>query len=352
MEYKGEPRVIHEKRDLKRLTKRRQVITQVLEVIVIILLLLLCLHGGIIWHNTNTIETNICNPLKNAVLSINCTDGNPCTTDRRIAIPTTGCSGSGVTINDTCIQYACEHIPLADGACCNMNDFCYYDDPNKKCMLGNCITDPTLCKGYCVEEGSGPESICNDLPFITSDNMLSVAARCLNHSCVYTVIVEMYIADPYSLLAVDPTNLTDFNITSCLLASCTYGYIDDYVGPDNYNFYSMCTFTYTCAPRLFPVPGTGKKRGENEEIKLIAVPFTGYKMYGKNGLRLPPPYPLFSPDPKLVNHIDLNNESTMPITTAYPMLNVTSQLYTHRATFNALKSLFTQHLTSLSSNVN
>src|ERR1700742_316849 len=49
-----------------------------------------------------------------------------------------------------CHRDICIHERMVNGSCCNKEDYCYYDDPCKKCVFGVCQSpNASLCKGFC-----------------------------------------------------------------------------------------------------------------------------------------------------------------------------------------------------------
>jgi hypothetical protein len=340
-------RVKREKRDrdeinkaeLKRLNQRKQRITLILEAVIIVLLLVLIPFLLNVMKTTDTVQSTVC-PVNTGAISLDCSDGDPCTMDVKTLLPTTECSGSQVS-TQSCVQYACQHIKMANGSCCNSNDFCYTDDPNKKCVLGECITDPLLCKGYCTNHSSQ----CPELPFIVQDYYTSVSTACYSHACVYTVTVEMYIADPYSLLYDDPLDMTYFNISSCLVASCDYRFLTGLI--EGNRQLSICTFGWSCAPLLFPKNSGGKRKRGFEGVddassssnisSMTRIPHIGVKRSSKLS-----PSSLMPPDPSTMRTINITNESTWTYI-SYPQLSYIQELEVNHDQFVRLQEVITEY---------
>ena len=60
--------------------------------------------------------------------------------ESRLACPTSNGCQVGVLrqmcqTDDPCEQYECVIENLADGSCCDRNDFCNYEDPTKTCVM-------------------------------------------------------------------------------------------------------------------------------------------------------------------------------------------------------------------------
>jgi len=210
----------------------------------IIIIILLLIHFGLYVINNNNLN-NIQNQLCIQQQSGRCNDFNPCTIDYIENI-----CGNISGIGESCQSFQCVNVPLANGSCCNMDDFCYLNDPNKACVFGSCKSpDPTLCKGYC-----NINSDCEIIPLnIITDNYFTT---CEFNSCVTTVLNALaFIPNPMSLLnATD--DFTNREIASCLQATCTANAFDQD---------SICIYTYTCAPFLNVT--NKKKRFDEEELQ-------------------------------------------------------------------------------------
>jgi hypothetical protein len=261
---------------------RRADVIIVLAIVIIILLFFLIWPWVVGRNTTNSIEGDLC-PSTTSVL---CTDFNPCTLDLITPICGNITNNGGGT---SCQSFQCQNIPLANGSCCNGEDVCYFDDPNKACVFGTCKSpDPTLCKGYCIGNDS---SNCPPLPFNINANLTTLVppvTSCLYSSCVTLFQFHSPIADPNSLLdKSDSTNITNLDIEACLEATCN-SQLDELNPPPPF-ITSFCVFKWKCAPYI-NVEVFEKKRYINDEREgedeknLIQLPIQGvtdYKFYKK-----------------------------------------------------------------------
>jgi hypothetical protein len=341
MDEKRKTRDEYNEKELRKLKEEKQRASVALEIVIIILLVIIIPFCYILISNTETINNGVCSIDNDDVVSLDCNDGNPCTIDVKTLLPTTGCPGSKLrTTTQSCARYACKHIPLSSGACCNSGDFCYHDDPNKQCLLGECVTDKTLCKGYCADDDVAN---CPSLPFIVDPG--SVSMQCINTSCLYTVIVNYYIADPYSLLSQSTSDMSDFNTSSCLTATCSpYGIMGTFFP----SLFSICDFAWSCAPYLYPITPL-KKRGV-DEVAAATTTRNSYqqrfKKFGKDGRPNPPPYSLVAPNPSSLQMINISDPNSIP-PVAFPYLSLHDQGVVNRMLFNLKIDAYTHYCASI-----
>lgn len=220
----------------------------ILEVIIIILLLI---HFGFfvnIFGDVERIQNKEC-PLQQSDL---CSDFNPCTIDY---LETT-CGNRSDSGGINCKTYQCLNVPLANGSCCNRDDFCYTDDPAKACVFGQCKSpNASKCKGYCGNATEFDEGVCLDLPLTVDSN---INTGCFFGSCVTITVIVDPVSDPFSLLDINNNNFNNLNTASCLQAFCT----------SNINAgFTACYYTWTCAPFINASNAEQKKRIESIEQK-------------------------------------------------------------------------------------
>lgn len=157
-----------------------------------------------------------------------------------------------------CHDFLCKPpVAMANGSCCNQNDFCYTDDPNKRCVFGTCMSpDPTKCKGFCNDASDClvPVPINPEIGLTVQD--------CIQNSCVTVVGPLISGNDPFAIVESD--TLLDLNISHCLTASCVAFYVE---GPPY-----LCFYYWTCAP--FLVDLIRKRDMEAPSDKLPLLNFT------------------------------------------------------------------------------
>lgn len=128
---------------------------------------------------------------------------------------------------------ACRHLPVANGTCCNEEDYCYLSDEHKRCVDGRCVSpNLTLCKGYCTDVLN---CSANAIPLIVSP--LDVFPQCFFGSCVTTVIVAQTPVDPYALINVTSNDVR--RLEGCLDAVCVFN-------PNSFDY--KCIYVWRCAP--------------------------------------------------------------------------------------------------------
>jgi hypothetical protein len=186
---------------------------------------------GLTLHEVEEIEDSTCDYEE----SIACWDGNGCHASLRRRI----CREEGtaaLTSTGTCTSanYVCENPTYPDGTCCNQNDFCFLDDPNKTCQQGQCVsTDPTLCKGFCTVDADCTDSA---FPFPIYPTASSTTF-CLNGACFAYVYAFSPVISPNDLL--NRTTLAARNISSCIESSCFVFDIDGDI--------QVCQYAWTCS---------------------------------------------------------------------------------------------------------
>lgn len=154
--------------------------------------------------------------------------------------------------NRTCSNewFCTEPIKLADGSCCNEDDFCYLEDSTKTCQSGECVSSNySLCKGACTVDED-----CETHPITLSPNYIGESATvCYWGSCITTATVAYNYPNPKDLL---DTNTSDTKST----AGCVSGVCDliGDVGVDEFPY--ECTFKWDCSKHNPQVPDPGKKR--------------------------------------------------------------------------------------------
>jgi hypothetical protein len=162
-----------------------------------------------------------------------------------------------------CPKDLCIHEPMINGSCCNKYDYCYYDDPCKKCVFGTCQSpNASLCKGFCNTDAD-----CN----IT----LPISAEFILNSCVFNSCVTVFesvtpVPNPISLINTGNGNFTALSIKSCISAVCFSS-----VSGDPLSNSTFCYFTWNCAPFIGaePTPESKKKRDENtQNLPIMNIP--------------------------------------------------------------------------------
>lgn len=150
-----------------------------------------------------------------------------------------------------CDQYYCtEPVQLADGSCCNENDFCYLSDWKKTCQSGMCVSkNYSLCKGSCVDDDS-----CDEYPIPISPNFVGTRENfCYWGTCITLVNVHHNYPNPLDLL--NNAGSTNKSTIACVQGVC------DLVGDvlvDEFPF--QCTFTWKCSALNPQVVEPAKKR--------------------------------------------------------------------------------------------
>ena len=203
----------------------------------VIIIILLCIALGFA-VNTDAILNTIVNGVElqcdTQYESLLCNDYNPCTLDILSPVP---CS-----LGSTCSPYQCTYLALANGSCCNHNDFCYYNDPLKTCVYGTCMSpDFTLCKGYCNTDA-------DCFPITALNPVVNTTTTCVFHSCLTQFVVQTNVVSPLSLMNLTVANSS--NISSCLSAIC----VNDFDAG-----FSTCTYQWTCAPFRNDAEPPGKR---------------------------------------------------------------------------------------------
>lgn len=228
----------------------------ILAIVIIILLLLWWYWPWAIKSNINQSNDLICPQYE----SILCFDADPCTLDLISDICGNVTNNGG---GSSCTSKQCKNVPLADGACCNAQDYCYYPDDTKTCIDGTCrSSNASLCKGFC----NGTNATCPPLPLTINPN--NTITECIFNSCTTISLITAPVVNPYELIDTSNGNITNLNIESCLTATCVRDTNFDPVA-------SVCFFNWACAPYL-GINGPGKKRvifDENETI--IKFPIIG-----------------------------------------------------------------------------
>jgi hypothetical protein len=176
----------------------------------------------------------------------------------------------------------------------------------------------------------------------------SVSMQCINTSCLYTVIVNYYIADPYSLLSQSTSDMSDFNTSSCLTATCSpYGIMGTFFP----SLFSICDFAWSCAPYLYPITPL-KKRGVDEVAAATTTTTTRnsyqqrFKKFGKDGRPNPPPYSLVAPNPSSLQMINISDPNSIP-PVAFPYLSLHDQGVVNRMLFNLKIDAYTHYCASI-----
>lgn len=213
-----------------------------LEIVILILVLLLMSYAIVSSNNAADMQNKICLNTQ----SLACTDFNPCTAD---FITPVSCNGFDNEL-EGCIQYKCVHVPVSNGSCCDQQDYCFLPNPNKACVYGTCLSpEPTECRGWCNTTEEGSANDCPDIPLTPTSNGAAITT-CTFNSCTYIVIISfVIISDPLSMIDTQTGNLTNLNISHCLVGYCTW---------DDVNQFSVCTYNWACAPYtpLVPEPPT------------------------------------------------------------------------------------------------
>jgi hypothetical protein len=231
----------------------------------IVILVLVCLTWPVASRSLNSVSLldGVCTSGNTAVESDECNDGNPCTLDIKQRV-NTGCTRK-LFVNQSaedgaCQEYQCTNVPLATGSCCNRDDFCYFDDPNKKCYNGVCKSlDPTLCKGYCEVDDDCRNEF-KTIPLQINDTTYAAGYEpfCIFNSCTQFVSFNARFTDPLAMVYPYNGNLSLFNFSKCVNVVC---YKPDLSGVSGFN---TCLYTWKCAPYLNlpypPPPASGKKR--------------------------------------------------------------------------------------------
>lgn len=199
--------------------------------IVLCLVLALIGMGFSIHANHEVEEIENAASVRYSMQSINYTDFDPCTLD--VLATTTQCNG--MTSNEVV------HLPLSNGSCCNQNDFCYRDDPEKVCLYGKCQSpDPTKCKGYCTTL----DDCTTIIPLTVDPNAAFYNNFCVFNACgTFVMFNNILIADPYTLIDTrlsSPDRERNTNISACLNVVCVTQYEAEGA--------TYCTFTWKCAP--------------------------------------------------------------------------------------------------------
>ena len=206
----------------------------------------------------------LCCPFRPApvcwAFSTSCFTGNACLVSqkqKRCPLPDDVHSHSAKTgtrhwNSTTCSnQWFCtEPVKLADGSCCNEDDFCYLADSTKVCRSGECVSSNySLCKGACsVDED------CETNPVPISANVNGVITRfCTYGSCITTIDTAYLYPDPFS--ALDTSSATNRSIAACLEAECV---VTGQVGVDELPF--QCTYKWICSKHNPEVVEVVKKR--------------------------------------------------------------------------------------------
>jgi hypothetical protein len=176
-------------------------------------LLALIIMAGITLHEVEEVETSVC-PYQE---SLACWDGNACHAPlmKRIC-PIVEGNNQRTSLNPACAaaNFVCENPAYADGTCCNQNDFCFLNDPNKTCQAGQCVsTDVTLCKGYCLTDDDCTTALIPLYPSITN-----AFTFCLNGACFTYVYTDSNVITPNDLLNL--TTMGARNISACLESVC------------------------------------------------------------------------------------------------------------------------------------
>lgn len=247
----------------------------------VVINILICILGivlslfiiGFVFHiskDVHQIKQKSCSDTESSL----CYRGNPC----ELALITyIGCDDCLTcrAPGSTCDKFKCEYYPLANGSCCNKNDYCYTDDPNKACVFGDCkSTDITKCKGYCNSTDYDENYPCPQIPLVLSGGE-EVVSFCLYNSCVTQVVLEaVYLDNPFDLIdTTNTSNLTGSNMKNCLLGSCEFT-----------EFGSVCVFTWKCAPYNTPSIDSNKKR--SMEIHSNTIDIEGWVdiKFPNNGL--------------------------------------------------------------------
>ena len=148
--------------------------------------------------------------------------------------------------NNTCSnQYFCtEPVRLADGSCCDEDDFCYLPDPKKTCQSGECVSkNYSLCKGSCTVDED-----CDAHPITLSPNLIGdTGSFCYWGSCITIATVAFNYPNPIDLL---DTNTSDTKSTAgCVQGVCS---LIGVVGADEFPY--ECTFKWKCSAHNPQVP--------------------------------------------------------------------------------------------------
>lgn len=207
------------------------VIVGIILTIIIIITMGYVIH---INHELEEIEHRICPLSPSPTSDLTCTDFDPCTRDTKLPLP------PGVSTECPSTSFYCSHAKLPDNTPCNRDDSCYYDDPAKRCLNGQCVSpNVTKCKGYCTQDADCQVT----LPFTVDPTSAVRYDYCAFGSCVTQLLLEQIdTADPYSLLDTNTGNLTNLNISSCLDAICRV------YTPFFASRFGVCLYTWHCAP--------------------------------------------------------------------------------------------------------
>ena len=151
-----------------------------------------------------------------------------------------------------CDQFICVVENLADGSCCDRNDFCSVSNPLKTCQLGQCVSpNATDCKGYCTVLDN-----CSAIPL----PFLSFAPQDLEQFCFggvcYTLIGTVYPFD---------TPQEMFNLTTAAqreVANCQTGQlVPDLFGDEAYGAIFVWSCSMTSPDQVFY-----KKRDQEQDV--------------------------------------------------------------------------------------
>lgn len=123
---------------------------------------------------------------------------------------------SGRHWNHTCSDswFCTEPLKLADGSCCNEDDFCYLPDPTKVCRSGECVSSNySLCKGSCAIDDD-----CSTYPVPISANVnADITITCNLGTCNTFVYSANPYPDPFSIL--NTTTSAQRSTAACLDAT-------------------------------------------------------------------------------------------------------------------------------------
>lgn len=150
-----------------------------------------------------------------------------------------------------CNLYVCSAPrELADGSCCNEEDFCYLPDPKKVCQSGECVSkNYSNCKGSC-----NINSDCLVYPVPISPNFYGdITTTCYWGTCMTILNAAFMYVNPMD--ALDANSTYNRSTVACLQGEC-YLVGDPLVDEFPY----QCIYTWKCSAHNQQVVIPVKKR--------------------------------------------------------------------------------------------
>ena len=167
--------------------------------------------------------------------------------------------------HDKCDDYTCVIENLADGSCCDRNDFCNLEDPTKTCLGGQCISsNVTNCKGYCTNDTQ-----CSVIPVpFLSFVPLFTGLFCYNNACFTLVGTYAPFNNPTQLLNLTTPQQRD-------VANCLSGQTVSF--PSEGPSIPGAVFTWGCSS-VSPYEGFYRKR--DLSVTTTDLPLVYYRIPG------------------------------------------------------------------------